>query len=185
MTSMPIRNLVDLLRLRAQTHAERVAYAFLADGEGLEERLTYAQLDCRARMLAECFRERTRPGDAVILAYPPGLEFIAAFFGCLYAEAIAVPVGPVHARRGNERLCAIIADCEARLVATTTAGAGALASTAGEQGGLAPPEVLTTDNRHFAGEGARLPDRVRDDCIAFLQYTSGSTQSPRGHREVV
>ena len=179
MTSIPIRSLADLLRLRAQTHAERIAYTFLPDGEVAAEQLTYAQLDCRARALAARIRARTRPGDAVILAYPAGLDFVAAFFGCLYAEAIAVPVGPAHARRGNERLCAIIADCEAKLIATTSAGVGALAS-AGGHADLALPEALATDAPFPVDEGVPPPGRVREDGVAFLQYTSGSTQSPRG-----
>jgi acyl-CoA synthetase (AMP-forming)/AMP-acid ligase II len=180
MASMSIRNLAELLRVRARTLPERVAYTFLADGEVAGERLTYAQLDRRARALAAVIRACTRPGDAVILAYPAGLEFIAAFFGCLYAETMAVPVGPVHARRGNERLCAIIADCEARLVATTAAGARALASAATAHADLALAEVLTTDDVLADDDHAPLPYRTHDASIAFLQYTSGSTQSPRG-----
>ena len=88
---------------------------FLADGEAEGERLTYAGLDALARAIAARLRESLAPGDRALLLYPPGLEFIAAFFGCLYAGVIAVPAYPPRPKdRSQGRLRAIARDAEPR-----------------------------------------------------------------------
>jgi acyl-CoA synthetase (AMP-forming)/AMP-acid ligase II len=75
--------LVELLRFRAQNQPEQKAYTFLVDGETQELSLTYSQLDLQARAIAAHLQSETAAGERVLLLYPPGLEFIAAFFGCL------------------------------------------------------------------------------------------------------
>ena len=89
--------LAGLLRARAAAQPDREAYLFLGDGEIHEahevetERLTWGELDGRARAIAAALRESVAPGGRALLLYPPGLEFVAAFFGCLYAGVVAVP----------------------------------------------------------------------------------------------
>ena len=95
--------LASVLRSRAAEQGERTAFVFLADGEAEGERLTYAGLDARARAIAAALRESLAPGDRALLLYPPGLEFIAAFFGCLYAGVIAVPAYPPAGERTARR----------------------------------------------------------------------------------
>ena len=181
MRSMPIRSLADLVRVRAETLADRCAYTFLADGDDVEATLTYGELDRSARGIAARIRERAKPGDAVILAYPAGLDFIAAFCGCLYAGVVAVPVEPANARRGNERLAAIAADCDAALVLATAESAKALATAGEGHPALARVAIIVAD-RHAPAEDAHTSMRASAEIPAFLQYTSGSTQSPRGVR---
>src|SRR3954454_14890723 len=113
--------LSGLLRVRAAELGEREAFIFLADGEEPGPRLTYAGLDRRARAVAAALRTSLVPGDRALLLYPPGLEFIAAFFGCLYAGVIAVPAYPPHSRRPDPRLASIATDCRPRAVLTTAA----------------------------------------------------------------
>ena len=86
--------LAEALRLRAALSPERRAYTFLADGEDEAEHLNYGQLDERARAIAAALRRTCGPGDRALLLFPPGLDFVAAFFGCLYAGVIAVPAFP-------------------------------------------------------------------------------------------
>ena len=181
MTSMPIVSLVDLLRLRAETLGERQAYAFLKDGEEIEGRLTYGELDHAARAIGRMICAIARPGDAVILAHPAGLEFIVAFFACQYASVVAVPVGAAHPRRDNERLAAIVADCGARLALTTADGISAFRAAAGQHHALARLEVHAIELWSDHGD-VELNARAADGVPAFLQYTSGSTQRPRGVR---
>ncbi len=78
-------NLVDLLQERAGERPDRLAYTYLADDGGEESRLTYAALDARARAIAATLQRRVGRGERALLLYPQGLEFVAAFFGCLYA----------------------------------------------------------------------------------------------------
>src|SRR5882724_11284943 len=85
------QTLVSLLTRRASHDADRLAFVFLGDGERETARLSFGDLDRRARDLAAELRARGLAGARVLLLYPPGLDYIEAFFGCLYAGAIAVP----------------------------------------------------------------------------------------------
>jgi acyl-CoA synthetase (AMP-forming)/AMP-acid ligase II len=152
----PERTLVDVLRARAVGDGARIAFTFLADGEREALAWTYGELDRRARAIGAHLQSRLVAGDRVVLAYPPGLDFIAAFCGCLYAGMIAVPVPAPHPRRTAERMAAVAADCQPALELGADASIDLDAADTWQ-----PPAV--------AGEG-----------IAFLQYTSGSTARPRG-----
>ena len=112
-------NLIELLRARTAEHASRVAFRYLADGETEESRLTYEELESRARAVAAALAPHAAAGDRALLFYSGGLEFIAAFWGCLYAGVVAVPVFPARLHRQIPRLLAIAADSEARFVLTT------------------------------------------------------------------
>jgi amino acid adenylation domain-containing protein len=173
--------LASLLRGRAGERPGRVAFTFLADGEAEGERLTYGELDRRARTIAAALRESLAPGDRALLLYPPGLELIAAFFGCLYAGVIAVPAYPPRLNdRSQGRLRAVARDAEP-LAALTTASILAAASA------LPIPELaavrwIATDSFEGAvlgGSEADLPE-PDPESVAFLQYTSGSTSTPKG-----
>src|SRR5215207_5684956 len=100
------------LRDRAARTPDRTAYVFLAEGEEEQDRLTYAGLDARARAIAAALSRSVGPGERALLLYPPGLDFVAAFFGCLYAGVIAVPAYPPRSPRMMPRLLAIVADAE-------------------------------------------------------------------------
>jgi acyl-CoA synthetase (AMP-forming)/AMP-acid ligase II len=95
---------VDLLRSRALRDPDRLAYSFLLDGETSEARLSYGELDRQARGIAARLQSMAAPGERALLLYPPGLEFIAAFFGSLYAGVIAVPAYPPHSSRMDRTL---------------------------------------------------------------------------------
>ncbi len=87
--------LVDLVRTRGTEEPNRIAYIYLLDGESKELSFSYGQLDKKARAIAALLQSRgLSPGDRVLLLFPPGLDYIAAFFGCLYAGVVAVPAYP-------------------------------------------------------------------------------------------
>src|SRR5262245_40282262 len=115
--------LVELLRARAGDHGGEGAFIFLADGERDEQRLTYGELDRRARAVAASLQQKLRPGDRALLLYPPGLDYVAGFFGCLYAGVIAVPAyppDPARLTRTLPRLLSIAADARTAAVLTTS-----------------------------------------------------------------
>jgi len=179
MRSSGIRHatLSGLLRLRASERPERDAFIFLADGEDEGARFTWAELDRRARAIALALTESLAPGDRALLLYPPGLEFIAAFFGCLYAGVIAVPAYPPRPNdRAQTRLRAIARDAEPRAALTTAAIlAGVQASPALPE--LAAARWIATEDLTAADVDIPEPD---PESVAFLQYTSGSTATPKG-----
>ncbi|MBA2288003.1 MAG: AMP-binding protein, partial [Ktedonobacteraceae bacterium] len=112
-------NLADVLRWRAQHQPERLAYAFLHRGGMAESQMTYETLDRQARTIGAVLQRKGAAGKPVLLLHPPGLEYVSAFFGCLYAGAIAVPAYPPHSTRTLPRIQAIMDDSQAEIVLTT------------------------------------------------------------------
>lgn len=112
-------NLVEVLRCRSHNQPDRIAYTFLRDGEAAEVQLTYRELDRQAAHIAGRLLARLNPGERVLLVYEAGLDFIAAFFGCLYAGMLAVPAYPPRPNQSTGFLEAIAADCRAALGLTT------------------------------------------------------------------
>ncbi|MEV0766185.1 AMP-binding protein [Nocardia sp. NPDC050435] len=170
------RDWVDLLATRARHSSDRIAYKFL-DEDGRESaRLTYQELDRRARSVAQALAGRFSSGDRVILLYPAGLDYISAFFGCLYARVIAVPL--FEPTRGRlEQIDAIARDCAAAGVLTTRETASALDGLGTELSFAELPRIATDElalapTAAFAGPEAT--------SVAYLQYTSGSTATPKG-----
>jgi acyl-CoA synthetase (AMP-forming)/AMP-acid ligase II/alpha-ketoglutarate-dependent taurine dioxygenase/acyl carrier protein len=170
--------LVELLRRRAQQQPEQLAYRFLVDGVAEEVSLTYAGLDCQARAIAASLQALGMAGERAVLLYPPGLEYIAAFFGCLYAGVVAVPVYPPRPRT-LWRLQAIVADAQARVALTTTA-LHATAALLEQAPGWPQLPWLVTDDQAASGADKWQPPAITAASLAFLQYTSGSTGSPKG-----
>src|SRR5689334_18119233 len=114
------QTLVELLRSRTYQQSDRLAYTFLVDEGVVETTLTYGELDQRARCIAARLQSLVDVGDRVLLLYPPGLEYIAAFFGCLYAGAIAVPAYPPRNNRNLHRLQTLVQNAEAAVALTTS-----------------------------------------------------------------
>src|SRR5262245_18856369 len=82
---------IDVLEFRAKTQAKDVAYVFVQDGTTEVDRITYEDLHARAAAIAAQLQTKHDRGERALLLYPPGLEFIPAFLGCLYAGVLAVP----------------------------------------------------------------------------------------------
>ncbi|MBM4200434.1 MAG: fatty acyl-AMP ligase, partial [Gammaproteobacteria bacterium] len=177
------RNIVELLRQRADLHPERLALRVLADGASAESSLSYAALDQAAAALAAELQSRLAVGDRVLLALPTGTDYVTAFLGCLYAGAIAVPAHPPESSRSqfHERLRAIIEDAKPRLILTHSALVEAVAIALSPAMTAVGAEIVAVDELRCADAGRawQMP-RLAPDAIAFLQYTSGSTSTPKG-----
>ena len=174
-------SLVALGRYRARACADDVAFVFLKDGETPQGELTYAALDLRARAIGAWLQARGARGERVVLLYPSGLEFVAAFMGCLYAGAQAVPVYTPQARDEHwQRLDALAADAGARFLLTTSEMRGSVTERVAAAACLSQLEQCITDQVADADAALwRDPGAGLGD-IAFLQYTSGSTGTPKG-----
>src|SRR5688572_4939153 len=114
-------NLVDLLRHRAVHQSNDRAFTFLVDGENEELTLTYQELDRQARAIGSWLQMLGLEGERALLLYPAGLDFVAAFFGCLYAGIVAVPAYPPRKNRSLSRIQAISDDANAKVALTTAA----------------------------------------------------------------
>src|SRR5512146_2189147 len=110
---MPARqppSFTELLDQRASLQPDRVAYQWLGEGEHELERLTFGDLRRRSLGVASALLADSQPGERALIALPQGLAFLAAFFGCLYAGLVPVPVSPPNRKRGLELTRAIALD---------------------------------------------------------------------------
>jgi 8-amino-7-oxononanoate synthase len=174
------KTLVHLLQQRAIEQPDQRAYTFLLDGETDAVSLAYAELDQQARAIAAWLQQQGAAGEPALLLYPPGLEFIAALFGCFYAEAIAVPTYPPQLNRNSTRLSAIVANAQAGVFLTNTATLPQLDRWADQIPMLKTMNRLNTDTSLPELAGAWSEPKLTPDTLAFLQYTSGSTALPKG-----
>ncbi|NET43474.1 fatty acyl-AMP ligase [Okeania sp. SIO2B3] len=175
-----IKTLVDLLQNRAIENPKQIAYTFLVDGETNTISLTYQQLEQHSRAIAAYLQSVCPPGERALLIYQPGLEYISAFFGCLYAGIIAVPAYPPRPNRSLARIQTIIRDTEAKVALTTKSIISTLERRASETPELNNLGWLATD--HIPDNVAEkwLEPNINENTLAFLQYTSGSTATPKG-----
>lgn len=155
---------------------EKTAATFLGEDE-TQKSITYAELQRRARLLAAHLNWHAELGERALLLFPSGLEFIVAFIACLYAGVIAVP-SPLPRRRGASRLAHLVKDATPRVVLTTSQSSGSVRDAL--QGGIDPERILLIDQPEYEEEIFWCPPRISADTTAFLQYTSGSTNAPRG-----
>jgi len=172
--------LVHLLRHRAEHQPDGRAFTYLLDGEIDELHTTYAELDRQARTIAAWLESLGLEGERALMLYPAGMEFVAAFFGCLYAGVTAVPVNPPRRNAKLSRIESIVEDAEAKVALTTDEVLDRLHNVIAESPKL---KALTWQATDVAGAGMaddwKMPN-VSSDTLAFLQYTSGSTGTPKG-----
>jgi amino acid adenylation domain-containing protein len=174
-------SLVELLHWRAVLKPEQKAYSFLLDGEVEVSYLTYGELDRQARSIAALLQScGVKSGEHGLLLYPPGLEFIAAFFGCLYAGVIAVPAYPPRPNQSLSRLQTVVADAQAAIALTTTTVFANIERQFAQYPSLQNLRLLTTDDITSDLANSWQQPSIDSDRLAFLQYTSGSTGTPKG-----
>ena len=172
--------LVDLVGRRAAVDPDRTAYRYLDDGEGNERRFSYRELDASARAIAGRLQEQgVRQGDRVLLLYPSGLDYIAAFFGCLFAGAVAVPAYAPRPKGPDGRLDAIVKDAGAAVALTTDEVLSVIRQLPAGDFHREVKTWIATDQVD-ANDGLWRMPNLDDDTLAFLQYTSGSTSTPKG-----
>ena len=173
-------NLIHLLRRRVQEHREKTVYTYLKDGESQETRLTYGELERRALAIAAHLQSHLSPGERVLLLYPPGTEFPTAFFGCLCAGMVAVPTYPPHSNQFLASLGAIVSDAGPTVALTTASTLEEYRRQIDQTPALMALKWIPTDTIPDDLANAWQEPPIGADSLAVLQYTSGSTGSPKG-----
>lgn len=176
----PRDHFVSVVEHWATHQPNETAYIF-TDVESVEQRLTYGQLWDEVRALAGYLQERCRIrlGDRVLLLYPPGMDFVVGFYACHAAGAIAVPAYPPRRNRKASRIRSIVVDANARWALSTRSVVDQLTGDQ-QHDDLIGVQLLGTDDPKNRDLDKWRRPKLRNDSLAVLQYTSGSTGSPKG-----
>jgi len=175
-----MHTLVDLLRTRTDQQADRLAYRFIQDSKADVATITYGELDRRARAIGAWLESFGATGERALLLYPPGLDYVASFFGCLYAGVIAVPAYPPRLNRPVPRIQSIVADSQASFALTTSTILHNIEQRFEHAPDLGALRWLDTDRVPGGLEADWHQPEITSETLAFLQYTSGSTSQPKG-----
>jgi acyl-CoA synthetase (AMP-forming)/AMP-acid ligase II len=183
--------IVDVLRQRAELTPHKRVFLFLDRGEREGASFTFGQLDRKARAIGSRLASLGAKGKQVLLPNPPGLEFVANFFGCLYAGAVAVPTcSTLLSARKHDRLRFLVEDAEVEfiLAASTESLTSFRESIAGDEW-TSRVILLAADEVPEIEEAESSPSNRGANDVAYIQYSSGSTSSPKGvvisHRNVM
>ena len=187
-----INDLVSLLEYRKSHQSDFEPYHYLKDGEALSESIKFGELSDLAKGIAASLQEVSRENDRIMLLYLPGIDFIAAFFGCLYAKRIAIPLPPPRQSRMSqtlEKILEIVRSAHPAVVLTSRAIKGRAQEYIEQFPELAALRWVATDDlAPGIGKNWRSP-AINPNDIATLQYTSGSTSIPKGviltHRNIM
>lgn len=172
-------SLVDLLIKRAQLQPNETACTFFIN-ENEEKAATFAQLDEKAREIGAVLQQICKKGDRVLLLYPPGIDYITGFFGCLYGGVVAVPVYPPRFNHSLDRLQTIISNAEASVALTTGHMRSLIQKSIKENQPLLSTKWIATDTDDLYDPIEWIDNGITKEDIAFFQYTSGSTSEPKG-----
>ncbi len=175
------RDWVGLLTERATSNPERRAFTYLNETHTVEKHLSFGELHQRAQAIAiELNKRGLSLGDRALLMYPSGLDFISAFFGCLYAGVIAVPAFPPHKSRKATRLELMAQDSTPKIILCPSSVFAQVEISIETWPALANLTWLQTDLISLENSIAFTPPKLTEQSLAFLQYTSGSTGNPKG-----
>jgi acyl-CoA synthetase (AMP-forming)/AMP-acid ligase II len=173
-------SILDVLETHARTRPDHDAIIF-DDGKGPKARWTYAELDRAIRGIAARLAAHGLARQPVGLLFGPGADFILSFFACLSIGAVAVPLAPIGRRRERVRnLLPVVEDCAPAALLLDAA----MAVQYGDLGAALTPlgiACLTFEELTQIPADISQPSyRVAPDDLAVLQYTSGSTSTPKG-----
>jgi acyl-CoA synthetase (AMP-forming)/AMP-acid ligase II len=175
-----MRTLCELLSDRARNQPDDRAYVFLSDRGKETGELTFGQLHARASAIANDLVARAPTRSRVLLVFPPGLDFLVGFFGCVLARLIPVPMMVPRRSSSRDASANIVADCTPQLVVTNRELAASPRGQTLQRFAAAGIECLVVDELGQATNGGPPLPLVAASDIALLQYTSGSTSSPKG-----
>lgn len=172
---------VDVLRAQSHTKGAADAFIFMADNPARQSRITYGDLDTRARRIATLLQRMGAAGERALLLFPTGRDYLDAFFACMYAGVIAVPAyPPAQSGKPVDRIRGIIEDSGAKYALVDSAFLQAREEMLRSAPSLASLQLIAVDQVAAGMESLWEPPTLSHDSLCYLQYTSGSTGIPKG-----
>ncbi|WP_454782670.1 SDR family NAD(P)-dependent oxidoreductase [Legionella sp. WA2022007384] len=172
-----MQNIVNVLQNRAQKNPHQEALLYLEDGEHKTAGLTLAELDYQAKIIAAHLQTQKMTGKCLILLYPTGVEFVTSLIGCWYAGIIAVPIPcpKIDEFAKHEAFLNTIAeDADIAAVLSLSRFYSSIKTTLKRK-----VPILTTDTIKTTSAKHYQSTSISDETVAYLQYTSGSTSTPK------
>ncbi len=187
MTGQTADTIVDLALSHADNIGNRQFITWLEHGKTESGSFTFSQLDSNAKSLAMQLsktlleinsKEKSEQGlQTILIVLQPGLDFVIAFFACLYAGIAAVPAYPLKTNEAGERLSKLIDVSGAKIALTDSKSMLAINSNKK----LRPKvEYMLVEQRNECYVDMWQRPNIDSHSIAFIQYTSGSTGDPKG-----
>lgn len=173
-----VNSLIDLLEFNARNYPDDLAYRFLEKSGAVEDNITYLELSEKVKVIAIALQKSACLGDRVLILSPPGIDYIASFFACLYAGVVPVPAYPPTPGSSVDRIRVIVEDAAAEVVLTNAAVKPFIEAFLKMSESLKDLRVMASDT--LVEEGKWEPPVIGRETLAFLQYTSGSTGNPKG-----
>lgn len=174
--------LLDVLTYWAKVQPERKAYTML-DSNGAEDScITYGELYSQATEIARFLLANQLQFSNAVLIYPPGIEFIVAFWGCLYAGVSPAPIHTPKRKRSNKKIADLVLSAQAKAILVPSVQQKVFQDTLSKEENW-PQDIayVATDTITSASltQNSPLPE-IENSQTAFLQFTSGSTSLPKG-----
>ncbi|MEH6842039.1 MULTISPECIES: AMP-binding protein [Priestia] len=173
-------SMIDLLSHKARVHPEKVVYTFLYNDNKDEINITYQELHTCVKKIAGYLQHLGLEGQRALLMYPSGIDYIKAFLGCIYANVIPVPVYPPGLSRNMLRLKAIMDDAATNIILTTTHLHSKISFHFSDELSSMNLKWIPIDDISHDYQDEWSQPKIDKESLAFLQYTSGSTSSPKG-----
>jgi len=174
-------NLVDMASQQAAERRDATVATFITDNGHIDSRMSFSNLDEDARRIALVLVEKGLAGSNLLLLYTPGLDYIRAFFGCLYAGCVPVPAYPPVGAKDLVRLQKVALDCNAGAILSNSTLAPLIEAWVTNLGQDVEIPCIATDKLNASANiSGFVPHQAGPDDVAFLQYTSGSTGHPKG-----
>jgi fatty acid CoA ligase FadD32 len=167
----------------AAVRGDKLAYRFLdfsTERDGIARDMSWSEFGTRNRAVGARLQQVTQPGDRVAILCPQSLDYLVCFFGTLYAGRIAVPLFDPAEPGHVGRLHAVLDDCTPSAVLTTSESAEGVRKFFRSRPAKERPRVIAVDAVPADVGSTWQPVPAKEDTIAYLQYTSGSTRTPAG-----
>ena len=171
---------IDVIQSHELERPDQHAYIFLGDGVNETEQCTYKELNVFSKAIAARLQQLNMEGGSTLLLFPPGLDFVKAFIGCLFAKTMVVPV---QLPRGNKPLDAIeqiIEDANVTSILTNEKALKSLKRNKDFQKITQRIPPVKIEDIELSNADNWMPPEIAPEDLAFVQYTSGSTSKPKG-----